>query len=616
MLSSQKPPLLHPPRKTLNKESVVDKAEKLSADVLKYWKDKGLDEQQMRDVRHRCKTDGAFLAQCLGYNKFDPAVHTEVWQLFVQKDGSVPFEEFAKRDETTHDRMLLLPRGGFKSTADMVDSVQYIINWPDITILFITGKQDLGRDFLAETKGHFERQDDGQPRLIDDKSSAFQLAFPEHCIDGAGPADSFTTPARKATNLKEATLQFGGVETAMSGWHFDVIKFDDAVTNENSRNQERLKNVRNMMSMHRKMLNPYGYVDYIGTWYDINDFYGVQIKAEDKNKTLFWNAGQADSRPYNGNEPLTHIIVRPAMRPVQGEIILDGVLDAKDWILWFPERLTFRVLIKELSSNPETFATQYMNNPTVLKRVRIPRQRLVDATKPFAQLPELHQGGGIMVQSWDTAFKAEKSYNNYSVGTTALIFNGHFYFMDVVRGQYNDYELPQIMAETIYRMRPRRFVIEEINGTRWLMREVQRELVRMGVNNVSIEFMQPSNEKNRKEINAKPFAKALLEKRVTFSSAISGIDALYDEFEAFPNGDFDDIVDSVSTLVKYFGEIPEAMQTIDSEELNFRRQQYQDRLFRERTFGLGQFAVMEYTPPAPVESLPLNVTYSPLDEFN
>lgn len=591
--------------------------------VEKYWFDRNLDPVKMTEIRWRCYHDLAFLAECLGYSRFEVEVHGEVWGFFLKKDPTVqPFEKFALSDKTSHDRLLLLPRGGFKSTADIVDMVQYIICWPDIAILIITAKDDLGSDFLGETRGHFVRKEDGSPKEIEGKRSVFQQAFPEFCVDKVGPKSWFHCPAssyRYPEDRKEPTIFFGGVETDMTGYHIDLVKADDSISNENSKTKERIATVTTQRSLHRKMLNPWGYWDDIGTWYNVADAYGRKISAEEKNKTMFWDRGRGESRDTGEKEVITKIMIRPAMWPrdPKMEARFDGDLNDQEWQLWFPNRLTWKHLMKERADSPETFATQFMQAPHATGRVHFSKARMMAATKAFTTLPSIHSGQGIIVQFWDTAYKSQNTWNNYSVGTTCLILSGHFYVIDIVRGRYNDLELPQIMAATVYKWKPKRIAVEDANGVRWLVREVYREMEKVGINGVYFEYLEVKNIKGSKEINTKPFAKALLENRVIFSNAIPSVDAVYDEFDIFPNGETDDIVDSVCSLVSHFQDCQEAIVVVKSTEAERWKEIEREKILYDRIFGVGRYlnAGLPSSEGTRTDQLPAEIAYDPMSEF-
>ena len=596
---------------------------KIPNDVLQYWKkfknpdgSVGLDARKMEAVRNKCYTDLSFLAKCVGYTRFEPTVHDEVWDFWTKKDPEIqPFEAFALADKATHERLLLEPRNGFKSTTNMVDIAQYVICWPDISILIVVGKEDRGREFLSEVKGYFERQDDGKPKIINGEYSLFQLAFPEFCVDGVGKVEKFTVPCRTATEgARQPTISFAGVETSMSGPHFDVIKFDDAVTNENSKTSARLITIRNQIALHRKMMNPYGYCDFIGTWYKALDHYGFIIKAEQDNKTLFWEKGKADSRNQLGRQCLTKILLRPAMWPKgDKDIDIEGALEEKDWELWFPSRLTWKWLMLERSTNREMFHSQLMNNPNLTQSVRFNRVIMTRQTKVFTEMPD-RQGMGLLVQAWDTAY-TDNTMSNYTVGLTALILGGRYYFLDMVRGQFSDFDISRVLAENMSKWKPARVVFEECNGIHWLAREIRREMERMNFY-VQLEFAEFDNTKNRKSVDAAPVAKLFGESRIILSNGIPCLEALYTELEGFQNGaPNDDIVDSMSLLVKYFQYAPEAsamaLKSDVQEEIDRRR----GRSFYNHIYGItkGDFGSENKSEQRTNEDIPSWVSWSPMD---
>jgi predicted phage terminase large subunit-like protein len=574
-----------------------------------------LEDPILEAERERCKTDHAFLAECLGYTKFVKQ-HDEVWKFFIQKNPKIqPFEKFAVADTDTHDRALFLPRNGLKSTANIVDIVQFMICWPEIEILLVTGVDEVGRTFVGEIKAHFERTSDGFPRVINGKPSKFQQLFPKFCVDGEGAKDTFTLPSRSA-GVREPTIQFAGIETSMSGPHFDLIIFDDAITNENTRTPQRLINIRNQISYFRKMMNPYGYCTYIGTWYSRFDHYAFLIRAEEQNGTLKWEKRSAISHDVEGKKCMTKILLRPAMWEKQDKVIElnNPMLEESDWVLWFPERLTWQWLMKERATNIELFYSQLMNNPNVASQVRFSRELMTKFTRVFTQMPEVHSGNGLLVQAWDTAYK-DTSLANYTVGFTALLLGGRFYFLDMVRGQFNDFECPKMIAESMAKWRPHRVVLEDVNGARWLAREAQRELQRMNFY-VGIEFMEVENTKNRKSVLAAPVVRLFGEGRIILSNAIPFLDHVYNELEGFQNGaPNDDVVDAMSVLVNYFMFAPEVSNMALSQDVKAEQEHRLRRMQFDHVFGLktGTTGFENLSEQRTNEEIPSYISWSPMD---
>ena len=136
---------------------------------------------------------------------------------------------------------------------DMADCVQWVINFPEVTILVLCGVLGLANDFVGEIKGHFTLEEGGtanlfgkqalRPRTMLDGGtpSMFQVLFPEHCIaPDTGKSDEYQTPA-VAVREKEGTVSAASIEQSLTGWHVCVLKLDDVVTNENSQTADRLQ---------------------------------------------------------------------------------------------------------------------------------------------------------------------------------------------------------------------------------------------------------------------------------------------------------------------------------------------------------------------------------------
>ena len=99
------------------------------------------------------------------YSQVTVKTHEDICnKFFVRKNPTFKtFEEFANQYTDLKDRLLLVPRNGFKSSIDMADCVQYIVNWPAITILILTGTLKLATDFVGEIKQHFTLEETGVP---------------------------------------------------------------------------------------------------------------------------------------------------------------------------------------------------------------------------------------------------------------------------------------------------------------------------------------------------------------------------------------------------------------------------------------------------------------------
>ena len=546
------------------------------------------DSRLLHRVRFFCQTNLFFLCKLLGYDAMTDQKYT--WtdnqeynthehicnEFFVRKDPVEPtFKSFSAHYIDKKERLLLVPRGGFKSTIDMSDCVQYIVTYPEITILILTGVLNLAKDFVGEIKSHFVLEDaddkclslyynkkSHKPRTMrDGDPSVFQMVFAEHCIPkDDGKHYEYQTPAVLQSE-KECTIFAASIEQSLTGYHVCVLKLDDVVTNENSLTIERLKAVNKQVSINQAMLHPYGFYDKIGTWYDAEDTYGQDIKNRDK------YAEEGEDFPMK-------IYIRAAWWPTDdakraGKI--EEEMTEQDYVLWFneegnPHSLTYKFL-RTKKKTDLYFAIKYLNDPTQMHVVKFPRELLIRRTMHANLLP----GTGMIVTCVDTAYST-KSWADYTVIITALIYGGRFYVIDMSRGRYNEFELPSLIAATVLKWKPKRVCIEESVGVKWLGREIYREMdklhVRAGIEFVSLGL---GNKANSKMMKAKPVLRLLGDERLLFSNSCPSLDELYEELSKFgtASATHDDIVDALAILVNQFASYAEMEGRLTAQQSDF-----------------------------------------------
>ncbi len=144
-----------------------------------------------------------------------------------------------------------------------------------------------------------------------------------------------------------------------------------------------------------------------------------------------------------------------------------------------------------------------------------------------------------IIQSWDTAFKANEE-NDYSVCTTWLINKNGFYLIDMYRGHLEFPELKRMAEELYIKFKIDEVLIEDKASGQSLIQELQRE-TRMAVKKVKVD-----RDKTARLNSITP----LLESgRIKLPDKYEFNDTIINEFEEFPNGEFDDIVDSVTQAI-------------------------------------------------------------------
>ena len=493
-------------------------------------------------------------------------------EFFVQKDPTfLNFKKFAKQYSDLKRRLLLVPRNGFKSTIDIIDCVQYALCWPEISILVMTGTIPLATTFVSEVKKHFvlrtsnETDAKGKPIYLpndimdentgDYSPSMLQILFPEHCsAPTEGKEKEWDTPARAAMGDREPTVKAASIEQALSGFHFGVMKLDDVVHNQNVNTPEAIAKVNHQISVNRGMLNPEGFIDVIGTWYDEHDFYGNTIKHEETQAIIQGKQhlvqGSVDSGQFNSNIAVKTYLracwwPKPAAKHKSEE-----EMTADDYIYWFPERLTYEWLMNE-KVDPIGFAIKFLNNPRKINKIRFPRDLLVRKTLDSGQMPQ----NGVIVTAVDTAYSTQP-WADYTVIMTAIIYGGRFYIINMKRGRWNEDDLPKMIASVAHQWKPKQIAIEESVGVGWLGKEIRREMAKLQVS-VPISFVSlgKGSKATAKAAKAKPVIRLLVDDRMFFSKGCEGLNNIYEELELFTgtkDDKHDDIVSAISLLVDQF----------------------------------------------------------------
>jgi phage terminase large subunit-like protein len=565
----------------------------------------------IRRARFMAQTNLFFLCKLLEYRDMsdkeyvwtDGTVHNTHEEIcndfFVRKDPTKKtFKEFAVSTNyiDQKERLLLVPRGGFKSTMNMADSVQYIISFAEVTVLVLSGVLKLAEKFVGEIKAHFTLEEGGgpdwanlfvekksyRPKTLDDSTPYFfQVLFAEHCVPvDDGKAYEFQTPA-VSNRQKEPTLFAASIEQSLTGFHVCVLKLDDVVTNENSLTVERLKAVNKQVSINQAMLHPYGFYDKIGTWYDTEDTYGQDIK----------NAAKylEDGEPF----PMK-IYIRAAWWPNENAVKLGKIEEEmvkEDWGLWFsdpanPNSLTYENLRHKKKTDPY-FAIKYLNDPTQMHVVKFPRELLIRKTVPAVEVP----GTGMIVTCVDTAYST-KSWADYTVIITALIYGGRFYIIDMKRGRFDEYALPAMIAATALQWHPKTICIEDTGkAEKYVQREAYREMDKLKVRvPLRMVTLGQGTSKKSKAAKAGPVLRFLGDDRLKFVNTCPSLDELYDELSKFGTAAsvHDDIVDALSILINEFASYADIEAKMQASSLDYSPDP-KGKSFYDQVYGLGKY---------------------------
>jgi hypothetical protein len=428
-------------------------------------------------LRDKARKDLFWLGKDVLKRDFIPFTHQIICDQFVQKNFDGVFKEgYSLKDvhkaidaQTREKEMILLdPRGFYKSTIDGVDSVQWIINAPDIRILIITGEYKLALAFMSEIKRYFYLADGGE-------ATDFHYLFPDFVLSGIDgrSKEPIQCPARKH-NQVAPTLWINSIDANLSGWHCDIKKGDDVVTDENSKNETARKNLKEKYDGTANLLDEWGFSDHIGTRYYTDDWYGTKmLPVMDDNDIV-----QDTSLRYFCRACWQ---VKPGFEQVPLRQLTEDMV-----ILNFPEKASFKSLRKKLLDNERSFRNQQLNEPTdVLDeaafKITFEKEVLIKHSYAASAAPKI---GDIYI-GWDWAYTDGK-YSDMSAGAAGRVYKREdgewgIAVLEVIYGRWKPSELAFHIVQFNKKWNPKKTLIEKTMCADLLKLEVQRQAMKYGV---------------------------------------------------------------------------------------------------------------------------------------
>jgi len=171
-------------------------------------------------------------------------------------------------DNSGPEKLILVPRGHLKSSVVTVGyTIQRLLRNPDLRILITNATWNMSRKFLRQIADYLTFNSD-LPSIYGD----FRVA------ERTWTRDEITIGQRTLPTVKEASVSTAGLETALTGGHYDLIIHDDLVDENNINTKEQIEKVITFYRNSRPLLDPGGEMIIIGTRWAEDDLYGMIIK--------------------------------------------------------------------------------------------------------------------------------------------------------------------------------------------------------------------------------------------------------------------------------------------------------------------------------------------------
>lgn len=403
------------------------------------------DAEYRLELRHLCQTDPFFLAPLLGYNDFSRRIHQPVADLYVKKKPGLAIAD----QDPVKNRMHLDPRHTFKTTFGIVDTVQWIITDPNITIVNETATKSLGTLLTRRIARSFFQAKGKLP-------SIFQQLFPEYVIGKL--RNDYIAPCRTRDEV-EPTLYSTSVGSSQSGYHPWIINPDDMVDTENSgidASDDSRERVWNTYQTNLNTLRHGGYVNIRGTRYHPFDVYGKLLRVLDEKD---WK-----------------LLIRSSMTVKTGKRLVEGEFPAEEEVdLLFGEmpELNYRGLRNKFRTDYRSFMCQQQNDPQGGGVAIFPAERYDQAQIAHDRVPSL---GEVRI-CW--RFPCEsKDFMHYAEAVAVKYVGSRVYLVDAWRGVYTPTELIERVVEGAKRHQCGEITIENTPGSESLIPHIYNEAAR------------------------------------------------------------------------------------------------------------------------------------------
>jgi hypothetical protein len=480
-------------------------------------------------IAERGKRDLFFLAKfILGYRDMEESVHGPVCRFWVQKDPLKPFGEQSKKKN----RALFDPRGHFKTSISIADIIQWILCFPNLTALMLSGTQTLTKRVVSEMKQQFEQ------------NSVFREVYPEYCpapdITRWGLTGEFTVPNRREIR-REPTVSISTVDSVKAGSHYDLRDGDDIVNEENSKTKDQLAQTITDWKHTRPLVNPGGYTNYKGTRYDWSDNGGEIIET---NPPL----GDVDTLDgfgacYEG--PDWNIFVRSCWKV--GE-------DGKKNLL-FPQR--FRTDSEDdpnkenldaiQREDPYLFSCQYLSNPAPTGTQNFPRELLLERTLTRSSIPN----SVSLFMAWYLGFNPDDT-TDPAVGIVGGFSpDGTLYVIDCFRGLWSTDSIINAILTSHRKWCLRRIGIDDRNGPILLGPGLEQRMRELAIY-LPVEYLPLRHSEDLRLKSVEALVPLLTGAKMFFSADMPCYDQMLLEFTRFGKYKYAGIPLAVAMLAQHF----------------------------------------------------------------
>lgn len=406
------------------------------------------DAEYHAELRHRCQTDGLFLAPLLGYHDFIPRIHQPVADLYIKKAPGISIAE----QDPIKNRMHLDSRHTFKTSYKNVDTTQWMICFPDITIANVTATRQLSTKLTRRQATSFLRKKN-KPLTV------FQKLWPEYLVDNL--KSTYIAPCRTEESV-EPTLYSTSVGSSQSGEHPWILNPDDTVDTENSgidASDASRDKVWNSYSTNLNTLRLGGYNNICGTRYHPFDLYGRLLATMDPTE---WK-----------------MLIRGSLKVINGERLIEGEFPRENEVdLIFPELLSYKFLKGLFRSDYRSFMCQQQNDPQGGHTPTFD-DKLYDACE--IDVEKVPSWEGETFTCWRLPYGSKPATNKFVEGACGRVLDGRVYIIETWRFGGTPSHIAEMMVQCHKRSGASGLMVLETPGHEGYVVQLRNEAARKNI---------------------------------------------------------------------------------------------------------------------------------------
>jgi hypothetical protein len=486
--------------------------------------------EEVHTLRELCHDDLRVFARTMNPGYMYGEIHMEIYEEMMD------YELFGQGDDTTNNKLILLPRAHLKSHMVATWAAWLLVRHPEITILYLSATTGLAETQLFAIKSILE-------------SSRFQKLYPEYIHPFEGKRAMWNNSkiildhkARTDEAVRDATIATAGLTTNTTGWHSDVIISDDVVVPENAYTEEGRESVRKKTSQFTSIRNPGGFTMAAGTRYHPSDIYDSWLHQEYE---IF------------DEETEELLDVRPVWKIIERVVETDGVFlwpreirdDGKSY--GFNKNVLARIFAEY--EDKTQFYAQYYNNPNEVGSNRVDRSRFQYFEEKDIEYLEgkwcvkrrpLNLYAGI-----DFAYSKRTRADYTAIVVIGIDYEGFIYVLDMDRFKTNKIAVYYDHIMDLHAKWGFRKLRAEITAAQEVIVEDIKKLIRQEGRSLSVDGHRPTRHQGSKEERVA----AVLEPRyenLTIWHKKGGLTTALEEEVILSRPKHDDLKDTLASVIE------------------------------------------------------------------